>query len=97
MNTNNFKSKWMKRTPPTEEERLQIEKENLQKLRDDFAEVFINACPKKIPDNYYEDLTAEVEDNMHYINEFIKKDNIRLRDKYLTNEIERLKKLITTP
>jgi len=97
MNTNNFKSKWMKRTPPTEGERLQIEKENLQKLRDDFAEILINVCPKRTPDNYYESLSTEVKDNMHYIDEFIERDNIRLRDQYLTNEIKRLEKLITTP
>lgn len=97
MNTNSFKSKWMRRTPPTEEERVQIEKDNLQKLRDDFAEILVNACPKRLPDNYYTDLSAEIEDNMGYINKFVEDDNIRLRDQYLTNEIKRLEKLITTP
>ena len=97
MNTNSFKSKWMRRTPPTEEERVQIEKDNLQKLRDDFAEILVNACPKRMSDEYYSDLSAEIEDNMGYINKFVEDDNIRLRDQYLTNEIKRLEKLITTP
>jgi hypothetical protein len=97
MNTNNLKPKWMRRSPPTEEERVQIEKDNLQKLRDDFAEILVNACPKRMSDEYYSDLSANIEENMEYINKFIEDDNIRLRDQYLTNEIERLEKLITTP
>jgi len=99
MNTNNFKPLWMNKgaiwMKPCKG--TQTNEERLQKLRDDFAETLINSCPKRLPDNYYSDLSVEIEENMEYINKFIENDNIRLRDQYLTNEIIRLEKLITTP
>ena len=90
-----FKPSWMKNNFWAKRPQPQIsEEERLKKLRDEYAEIIINAFPKRRDENYYSDMMNDLEDNMSYINDFIERDNIRKRDEYLENEIHKTKKYL---
>jgi hypothetical protein len=87
MNTKKFFPSWMK------QKQLISEEERLENLRNEYAEIIMDVFPRN-NQKYYEEMMDEVNENMEYINNFLKQDNIRLRDAYLNDEVARTQKYL---
>lgn len=94
MNTNKFRPSWMNKgnkwMPPKD---TISEEERLEKLRNEFAEIIMETFPRN-NEKYYQEMNDEINENIEYINDFIERDNIRLRDSYLNDQIERTEKYL---
>ena len=89
MNTKKFFPSWMNKDSLfMKQKQIVSEEDRLENLRNQYAEIIIDLFPRN-NQKYYEEMMDEVNENMEYINDFIEKDNIRLRDKYLNDEITR--------
>ena len=64
------------------------EEARLENLRNEYAEIIMDVFPRN-NQKYYEEMIDEVNGNMEYINDYINRDNIRLRDAYLNDQITR--------
>jgi hypothetical protein len=82
MNTKKLFPSWMKQKEVISEEA------RLENLRNEYAEIIMDVFPRN-NQKYYEEMIDEVNGNMEYINDYINRDNIRLRDAYLNDQITR--------
>jgi len=82
MNTKKFFPSWMK---PKE---VISEEDRLENLRNQYAEIIIDLFPRN-NQKYHDEMINEINEEMGFINNFINRDNIRLRDAYLNDQIAR--------
>jgi chromosome segregation ATPase len=92
MNTNRSIPSWLnkeKKWMPSKN--TMSEEERLENVRNQYAEIIMDVFPRKIN---YQEMIDSIDENMVYINDFIEKDNIRLRDAYLNDQITRTEKFL---
>ena len=95
MNSKKFVPSWMnnKNAFMSQKEVISEEK-NLEKLRNEYAEIIMDVFRNQnfidsYNEKYHQEMIDDINENIEYINDFIERDNIRLRDAYLNNEIIR--------
>jgi len=69
--------------------------ERLEMHRNEIAEILKENCASLYDRDYYNDLKYEIEEDLDTIYEYLNNDNIRLRNNYLNDKLNRCNKIIT--